>query len=458
MKVIICGAGQVGFGIARYLAREGNDITVIDQNPDLIRRISDSLDVQAIIGHAPHPSVLEQAGAATADMLIAVTYADEVNMVACQIAQTLFNLPTKIARIRHQNYLDPMWGDLFSSEGLPIDVIISPEIEVARAIRRRLEVPGAIEVISLADDKVRLIGVHCTSDTPVVNTPLRQLQVLFPEINTVVVGVVRGDKTIVPKADDQLQVGDDVYFVVDTEQTQRVLSAFGHDEEKARRLLIFGAGNIGMFLCKIIEEECPNTSVTVVEINKEQADRAARALKRFTVLHGDVLDSDLQREAGAAQADVVIALTNDDETNILSTFLAKHVGAKRSIVLINKESFANMVGPMGVDVVVNPRAITVSNVLHYVRRGRIHGAHSLRDGFGEVIEADALETSSLVGKPLRDVKLPKGILVGALVREGKVISPRGDTVILAGDRVIIFAAAEAVKKVEKLFSVRLEYF
>jgi len=458
MKVIVCGAGQVGFNIAHYLASENNDVTVIDQRPDLIRKVSDTLDVQVVLGFASHPSVLEQAGAADADMIIAVTAADEVNMIACQVAHSLFNVPTKIARVRSQSYLQPIWSGLFTREHLPIDVIISPEIEVARAITRRLRVPGAIDVIPLANDKVRLIGVRCTRQCPLINTPLRQLTVLFPDLAIVIIGIVRYGKAIVPTSEDQMQEGDEVFFVVDTGQMDRAMAAFGREDLEARRIVVFGGGNIGLFLAQELEEAHPGISIKVIEMNRERAEFAARTLNRSVVLNGDVLDPEILEEASVGAAEAVVAVTNDDETNILAGLLAKRYGCRRTMTLINKTTYNALVGPLGIDVVISPRAITVSNILQHVRRGRIHAVHSLHEGFGELIEADALETSSLVGKPLKEVKLPTGVLLGAVIHNGQVISPRGSTVVQPGDRVILFATADAVKKVEKMFSVRLEYF
>jgi trk system potassium uptake protein TrkA len=458
MKVIVCGAGQVGYNIARYLAGENNDITVIDQRPELIRKIQDSLDVKAVVGHASHPDVLEQAGVGDADMMIAVTQHDEVNMVACQVAHSLFNVPTKIARVRNQSYLSPMWGNLFSRENMPIDVIISPEIEVARAVTRRLRVPGAIDIIPLADNRVQLVGVRCRPETPVVNTPLRQLSVLFPDLQLIVVGIVRNDRPIVPSPDDQMLVGDEVYFVVATDHVPRAMAAFGHEESQTRRILILGGGNIGLFLAQHLEKQFPDISAKIIELDKERAEYVAKTLNRTVVLHGDVLDPEILEEAGVASAETAVAVTDDDETNILSSLLAKRYGSRRAISLLNKTTYNTLVNTLGVDVVVNPRSITVSNILQHVRRGRIHSVHSLHEGFGELIEADALETSSLVGRPIREVKLPAGVVLGALVREGEVIIPRGHTIVQGGDRVILFAASEAVKKVEKMFSVRLEYF
>ncbi len=410
MKVIVCGAGQVGFNIAHYLASENNDVTIIDQRPELIRKVSDTLDVQVVLGFASHPAVLEQAGAGDADMIIAVTAADEVNMVACQVAHSLFNVPTKIARVRSQSYLAPIWANLFSREHLPIDVIISPEIEVARAITRRLQVPGAIDVIPLVGDKVRLIGVRCTAQCPLINTPLRQLTVLFPDLAIVIIGIVRDGKAIVPTSDDQMLEGDEVYFVVDTEHADRALSAFGREDQEARRIVIFGGGNIGMFLAQQLEAARPGTSIKVIESNKERAEFVAKELGHTVVIHGDVLDPEILEEASVAAAEAVVAVTNDDETNILAGLLAKRSGCRRTMALINKTTYNALVAPLGIDVAINPRTITVSNILQHVRRGRIHAVHSLHEGFGELIEADALETSPLVGKPLRDVKLPSGVL------------------------------------------------
>ena len=458
MKVIVCGAGQVGSSIARYLASEGNDVTIIDQSPDLIRRISDTVDVKGVVGNASHPDVLERGGAEDANMIIAVTYADEVNMVACQVAHSLFDVPTKIARIRQQSYLQPIWADLFLPDHMPIDVIISPEIEVARSVTRRLRVPGAFEMIPLVGDKVRLLGVRCEEDCPLVHTPLRQLTQLFPDLNIVITGLTRDSRPIVPTADDRMLPGDEVYFVVDTEQVSRAMAAFGHEEPEARRLLICGGGNVGLFLAEEIEREFSWVNTKIIETNEQRAGMVASRLNHTLVIKGDVLDPDLLEEAGVAETNTVVAVTNDDETNILASLLAKRYGCQRAITLINKGSYESLIPSLGIDVVVSPRNITVSTILQHVRRGRIHSVHTLREGFGELIEAEALATSPLVGKPLKEVKFPPGVLIGALVRDDKVISPRGSTVIEAKDRVVLFSSSEAIRKVEKMFSVSLEYF
>lgn len=458
MKVIVCGAGQVGFHIARYLASENNDVVVVDQSPDLIRKISDSLDVQAIVGYGSHPDVLQQAGAEQAEMLIAVTFADEVNMTACQVAHSLFNVPTKIARIRSQTYLQPEWASLFGRDNLPIDVVISPEIEVARAVSRRLSVPGAFDMIPLADDMVRVIGVRCQEDCPLINTPLRQLSQLFPDLHLSILGMMRGDKPIYPSGDDQMLPGDLVYFAVEKDHATRAMAAFGHEEPEARRLVVFGGGNIGLFLGQQIAETFPAVTTKIIEMDGERARFVAQALPKTVVLQGDVLDPEILDEANVGNAEAVIAVTDDDETNILSSLLAKRYGCQRALTLINKTTYTSLITELGVDVVVSPRMTTVSTILQHVRRGRVRSVHSLSEGFGEVLEVDALETADLVGKTIRELPRTKGVVFGAIVRNGAVVMPRGNTVIQPNDRVVVFAAPKQVKKVEKMFAVRLEYF
>ena len=458
MKIIVCGAGQVGSNIARHLAMENHDVTIVDQSENLVRQISDAFDVNGIVGHGSHPDVLERAGIADADLLIAVTLADETNMVACQVAHSLFEVPTKIARIRNQSYLQPMWANMFSRDHMPIDVIISPEIEVARAVIRRLEVPGAFEMIPLVDNRVKLLGVRCKQDCPLVNTPLRQLSQLFPDLHIVIVGLVRDGKPIVPRGEDQMLEGDEVYFVVDSDQVDRAMAAFGHEEREARSLLIFGGGNIGMFLARELEANHDWVRAKIIEQNKERAEAIAGDLEKTIVIHGSVIDQQILEEANVSGTETVVAVTNDDETNILSSLLAKKFGCQRVVTLVNNAGYEDLVGSIGIDITVSPRNITVSKILQHVRRGRIHSVHTLREDFGELIEAEALQTSELVGTPLREAKLPAGVLIGAIVRDGATIYPSGSTVIEAGDRVVLFAAADVIRKVEKMFSVQLEFF
>ncbi|MEJ2120404.1 MAG: Trk system potassium transporter TrkA [Alphaproteobacteria bacterium] len=458
MKVIVCGAGQVGTNIARHLATEHNDVIVIDQSPELVRRVTDTLDVQGLAGFASYPDVLERAGASDADMLIAVANADEVNMVACQVAHSLFNVPTKIARVRAQSYQKPIWADLFSRDHMPIDVIISPEIEVARAINNRLKAPGAVDMIPMADGLLQVIGVRLEDDCPIVDTPLRQLTTLFPDLHLIVITIIREGKVIVPEPEDQLLVGDEVYFVAEAEHVVRSLAAFGHEEPEAHRIVIIGGGNIGLFLAQEFEQTRSDLTTKVIEVERERATQIAEQLKETMVVNGDALDLEILEEVNIGQTDTIVAVTNDDEVNILSSLLAKRNGAKRAVTLVNKLSYEPLIASLGIDVVVNPRAITVSTILQHIRRGRIIAVHALREGAGEVIEAEALDTSAAVGKPLRDIRMDKGIIIGAVVRGEEVLLPRGDLEIKAKDRVVLFAAAQAVKEVEQLFAVGLEFF
>jgi len=458
MKIIVLGAGQVGSSIAHYLASEGNDVAVVDQSAALIRGLQGTLDVKALVGHASNPDVLDRAGAADADMVVAVTYSDEVNMVACQVAHSLFKVPKKIARVRDQSYLKQEWSELFSGENMAIDAIISPEIEVARAVIRQLEMPGARESITMADGKVRVVGVRCTEETPVIRTPLRQLSGIFPHIKMIVIGILRDGAAIVPTPDDQMLPGDEAYFVVDAKQVQRAMAAFGHEEQKAHRLIIVGGGNIGFFLAREIEAHHPGVNAKLMEIDPARADFIARHFKRIVVLSADALDSAALQEANVGGTETLVAVTNDDETNILTSLLAKRYGCNRVVTLINKLSYAPLITDLGVDVVVSPRGLTVSTILQHVRRGRVRAVRPIGDGFAEIIETEVLETSSLVGQPLREADLPAGMIIGAVVRGDQVILPRGNTALEARDRVVMLVTPEAMRRVERFFSVRLEYF
>ena len=458
MKVIICGAGQVGYGIAERLAAEGNDVSVIDTSQELVQRVNDMLDARGVLGHGSYPSVLQDAGARDADMLIAVTLYDEVNMVACQVAQSLFDIPTKIARVRAQEYLDPAWQSFFSNQNMPVDVTISPEIEVGEMVMRRLRQPGAFETVSFADDQAVLVGISCDEDCPIVDTPLKQLRELFPDLPAMVVAARRGDRLFVPSSDDQLLVEDDAYVICQADQVVRTLKIFGHEEQSARRILIAGGGNIGLYVARQLEQSDSSVRVKVLEMDRDRAVKIAEQLGRTVVLHGSALNEDLLREADVVTADVIVALTNDDQVNVLTSVLAKQLGCERSLCLVNTAGYANIVRSLGIDAQLNPRAVTVSRVLQHVRRGRIRGVHSVQNGEGEVIELESLSTAPVLGKKLRDLGLPDGVRFGAILRNGELIIPDGDTEIEASDRVVVFALASRVRDVEALFRVGLDFF
>jgi len=458
MRVIICGAGQVGYGIAERLAAEKNDVSVIDTAPELIRAVRDSLDVRGFVGHGSHPDVLEAAGAQEADMIIAVTLYDEVNIVACEVAHALFNVPTKIARIRSQSYLRPHYLDLFSRDHLPIDVIISPELEVAEMVLRRIALPGATDVVRFAENKIAMVAIECLEECPVINTPLAQLSELFPDLPSTVVGISRNGKLFVPHSADQLFAGDLAYVVTTKDQVRRTLGLFGHEEVEATRIVIAGGGNIGLHVARTLEQRQSKTRVKMIESTPERAVQVADELRRTVVLQGSALDQRLLLEADIQDADLMVALTNSDQVNILAGAMAKRLGCKANLALLNNPAFHDLTKTLGIDAYVNPRSVTISRVLQHVRRGRIRAVHSVHKGMAEIIEAEALDTSPLVGPALRDLDLPDGMRIGAIYRGGEVLRPSGGLKIKPKDRIVIFALANAVKQVEQMFRVSLEFF
>jgi trk system potassium uptake protein TrkA len=458
MRVIICGAGQVGFGIAERLAAEKNDVSIIDTSADLIHAVRDALDVRGFVGHGSHPEVLEAAGAANADMIIAVTLYDEVNIVACEVAHALFNVPMKIARIRSQSYLRPHYQDLFSRDHLPIDVIISPELEVGEMVLRRITLPGATDVVRFADNKIIMIAIECLEDCPVINTPLAQLSELFPDLESTVAGVSRDGRLFIPRSADQLFVGDLAYVITTKDHVRRTLGLFGHEEQEATRIVIAGGGNIGLYVARTIEQRQSRTRVKIIEANRERAVSVADQLRRTVVLNGSALDQKLLLEADIPDADLMVAVTNNDQVNILSSVMAKRLGCKSNLSLINNPALQDITRSVGIDAFVNPSSVTISRVLQHVRRGRIRAVHSVQSGAAEIIEAEALETSPLVGAYLRDLDLPDGMRIGAIYRNGAVLKPHGSVMINPKDRVVIFALASAVKQVEQMFRVSLEFF
>lgn len=457
MKVIILGAGQVGYSIARYLAFEENDITVVDQSADLLKRISDKIDVQPVVGFASHPDVLQQAGAEEADLLIAVTGSDEVNMIACELAHSLFEVETKIARIRNQSYLKPMWADMFHPQRLAIDVIISPEVEVAKALSRSTHIVGAFDAFSLVGDYIKVIGVRCSNDAPILNTPLRLLAGLFPKLDLTILTISRNEKVFFPDKNDTLQANDEVHFIVKQEDIDQAMQAFGYHAIEGRRLVIIGAGSIGKALAYEIETTQRDIITKIIEKDLGRSEAASRLLKNAEVLHGDALDYEVLTEASVQHAETVIAVTDDDKVNILSSLLAKRCGAQRALTLLNNMNYSSLVTSLGVDAVINPRAITVSTILQHVRQGRIRSVHALGDGYAEVIEAEARETSHIIGLTVDDVTIKGSIMIAAIMRDHQVhLLPR-KMIISVGDRLVIVAKKEAVRKVEKLFSIRPSY-
>jgi trk system potassium uptake protein len=460
MKIIVCGAGQVGGQIARHLAREesANSVTVIDNDPILIRRISDAYDVSGVHGFASHPDVLERAGARDADMVIAATQSDEVNMVICQVAHSIFSVPRKIARLRARAYLDAIYSDLYRTEHLPIDVVISPEVAVAEAVLQRLSAPAAFDIESFLEGRAQLIGISLDGACAVLDTPLRQLSELFSTLRAVVVGVRRGERLFVPEPTDQLYAEDQIYVFTATQDVARVMEIFGKRHIHVERTLIIGAGSVGLQVAERIEADPRKMRVKIIERNRARAEHVADSLKRTIVLNGDGLSLDLLAEAAIDKMDAVIALTEDDKTNILSCVRAKTEGAKLVVALINDPSLVGLVDAMGIDAYVNPRATTVSSILRYVRHGRIRAVYSIGDGEAEAIEAQVLGTSSVAGKLIRETDIPDSALIGLIRKGDRIITPKGSTRIEEGDVLTIFAMRDSVADVERLFQVGIDFF
>ena len=458
MKVIICGAGQVGWQIARQLSGEKNDVTLVDVNADLVRRATDTLDVQGVVGFASYPDVLDKAGARDADMIIAATHSDEVNMVACEVAHAIFSIPRKIARLRAQSYLDAIYSDLYRRDHLPIDVVISPEREVAEAALQRLAAPATFDTESFMLGRAQLLGIQLDEDCPVLNTPLRQLNDLFSTLRAIVVGVRREGRLFAPEADDQLFAEDQIYVFSHSEDVNRTLEIFGKQTKKQERVVIIGGGNVGLGVARALEARTDRVRAKIIEKNRARAERAADSLERTIVLNGDGMDMDILLEAAIDRADAVLAVTDDDKTNLLAAVRAKQAGCPMSIALVNDPTLAPLMGPLDIDAYINPRATTVSSILRHIRHGKVRAIYSLGDAEAEMIEAQVLSTSPLAGRQIRDIDFPEGVLVGALMKGEKVVKPTGDTRIEAGDIIALFTMAKDVREVERLLQVSIDFF
>ena len=458
-NIVICGAGRVGMSITEHLSNEGFNITVVDANAEALQKITELYDVQGVHGLASYPNVLDDAGIKDADIFIAVTQSDEINMVACHIAKSLFGTPTMIARIRSRVYLDPKYSE-FLIKSIGINRIISPEEEVATAIVNQWRTPGAFDVAEFIQSSVTMLGVSCNNDCPILDTPLRNLVDLFPDLIVTVMAIIRGSKLIVPRGgDDKMMAGDRVYLACPTLQIQRTLIAFGHVETTTEKVTISGAGSIGIRVAEEIHKLSPDTNLTILELDKDRARYAAEQLEYATIISGDSLDPEIIKEARLGQGETYIAATNNDEVNILSSLLAKRSGASHTVALINLPVFIPLFNSLDLEGVVSPPMLTASSILQEVRSGQIEHVHSIIEEFGEVISFEALKSSSIIGKPLKDIKLPKDVSLGAIVKKDKtILTPRGLTVIEAGDKVVMFVPVKSLKKVEELLSVNLDFF
>ncbi len=456
MKIIILGASQVGSSVAQNLAIEANDITVVDHDPVPLQILQDHLDLRTVLGNASSPSVLEDAGAQDADMILAVTNSDETNMVACQVAYTLFHTPTKIARVRSADYLNR--PALFSQEALPIDVLISPEQLVTSHIQRLIETPGALQVLDFAGGRVRLVGVRAYYGGPLVGHQLSALREHMPGIETRVAAIYRRDRAIVPEGDTLIEADDEVFFIAASQNILAVMSELRKLDKPVRRVMLAGGGNIGRRLAGALEN---NYRVKLIEYSPTGARRLSEDLEKTIVLQGDAVDEDLLREENIDNTDVFCAITNDDQVNILSGMLAKRMGARKVMALINRSVYVDIVESGMIDVAISPQQTTIGSLLAHIRRGDMVVVHSLRRGAAEAIEAVAhgdKRTSKVVGRTVEEIKLPPRATIGAVVRGDKVIIVHHDTVIEAGDHVMMFLVDKRhVPAVERLFQVGVTF-
>ncbi len=460
MNIIICGAGRVGFTIAKQLSEQSHSITVIDPSSEDIQKIDEALDVKAIVGKGTYPSILEKANAAETDMIIAVTRNDEINMLICQIAFSIFNIPKKIARIRSQDYLNPKFTRVYNKENLPIDVIISPEIEIAKSIQRKLEAPGALDSVPFAKNKIRLLEILINENCKLSNIKLNDLTKKYPNLDANIIGIIRDEKFLIPKKNDDVRINDKIYVIINSSQMSETLEAFGHDEKISKNILIVGGGNVGFNLAKNIEETLEAVRVKIIEKNKERAEFLASELNNTIVINGDALDEEVLVEANLEEAETVLALTNDDEDNLMVSVLVekfakdeKEIDDKRTMALINKPNYSLLQNSLKIDDLIDPRMNTVSSILKHVHKGTIETAYTIMNGEYEVIEAEIIETSELINKELKNSNLPEEIRVGAVLRDDKVIIPRSNFVFQEDDKVVFLAKKDSISVVENIFRI-----
>ena len=454
MNIIICGAGRVGFTIAKLLTGQNHSVTVIDQSSDDIQKLNEILDVKAVVGKATYPSILEKANAQDADMIIAVTRNDEINMLICQIAFSIFKIQKKIARIRSQDYLNPKFSKVYNKENLPIDVIISPELEIAKSLQRKLEAPGALDNVPFANNKIRMLEIFINKNCPLIDIKLNQLTKKFPKLEANILGVIRKEKFVILKKNDVMKEDDKAYVIINSTQMQLTLSAFGHNEKISNKILIIGGGNIGFNLAKNIEESFDSARIKIIEKNKERAEYIANELNNSIVINGNGLDEDVLSEANLEEVETVLALTNDDEDNLMvSVLVEKFSKDKRTMALINKPNYALLQSSLKIDDLIDPRMNTVSSILKHVHMGTIETAYSILNGEYEVIEAEIIETSELINKELKNSNLPDEIKIGAILRSDNIIIPRSNFVFEKDDIVVFLAKKDQLSVVENMFRI-----
>ena len=452
MKIIIIGAGEVGFHIAQRLSEEGHDVVLIDKAPEMIKRINENIDVQALLGSGTSPQLLKASGLKEADMMVAATDSDEVNLISCLLAKNINPYILKVARIKNEEYIEEK--ELLGGDLLGIDHIINPQSAMVETIRRLMAIPGAVDVIDFVDGRVKLIGFTIAEDSPFVGRQLLSFEGLKGKL--LLGAIVRGDRVVIPRGRDIIQPNDLVYVVVRNNELNYVLELFNINEESLRKVIIVGAGQTGTALATALDESKINAKI--IDKDSTRCARLAEKLKRVIVINGDGTDRDLLQEENIKDADFMVAITGDEESNVLISLLAKGLGAKRTITRISKLSYIPLVSAIGIATVVSPRLSAIRAILQYIRKGKIISVAPLKGEHAEAIEAEALETSDIVNVPLADVKFPQGAIIGAIVRGENIIIPRGDSIIQPKDHLIIFAVHKAIPKLEKLLTVKLEFF
>ena len=459
MKAIVCGAGRVGLQIARRLAMEKADVTVIDAKAEMVRRAVSELDVTGVEGMASEPSVLERAGAHDADILIAATRSDEVNMMACQVAYSIFSVPQKIARIRSSGYLDPRWRTMFRSQHMPVDEVIFPEQDVANSVSHWLDAPMATEAMPFLDGKVQFVGLRLGEDCPVLDQPLRQLSELFEGLHTIVIAAQRGNALLIPGGDDVLRQGDVVQFTAQQQEISRTLSLFGYEMEPLRQLVVIGGGSVGSAVAGLAANRRRGVRVRLIERNEQRARVVAQRHPSVGVICGNALDVGVMEDAQVATASAVVAVTDNDQVNVLATAMAKERGAKRVLSLATNDAFQSIAERLSIDSTINPETATVSSIIAHLRRGSVQAMHGVQHGRADLIEAKAMKSAAIVGKFLRDSPFPNRSRIGAVMsRIGVLKEIRGDLQFEDGDRVVVLSDSRDTRSIEALFRVGISFF
>lgn len=452
MKIIVCGAGDVGKSIVRYLSQGNNDIIVIDNNPSKLDELSKGMDIQPILGSASHPDILEKAGAQNADMLIAATDDDEVNMIACQVAYSIFNIDKKIARIDSPSFLDAQWSTLYNDKNIPIDLIISPDIAIAETILDILKIPGTSEVLPFADKKVYLLAFRCKETCPLIKTPLARLERIAPDLDISVVSIVRNSQSFIPSGEDIFLPNDEIYLLVDVKKIDETIRDFGMEHNANEKIIIFGGTPITSYIAEKLENNDNVLSCKIIDDDFKTAQILAEKLNNTIVINGEMMSDAILSDAGIENTDVTIAITKKDKDNLLASLLAKKSGVSSTITLVNSRSYDNLVDNIGDNILIDRSAVTISSILQELRRAKISNAYSLGRGFGEIWEIKVSEDSQLLGKSIRDVEIPNNSQICALIKGENIIYNLKNEKINKNDILIFFVNSKSIKKAEKFFS------